>query len=76
MNKYKKIIILNNVVEAKWIEGLLADRNIPFLIRSYGDSVYDGVFQVQSGWGYLESAVEYEQEILSIFNESKLSEQE
>lgn len=69
MDRTVKILILNNPIEANLIDGLLNERNIPHIIRSYHDSAYDGLFQIQSGWGQLDSPEEYKEEILLIYNE-------
>jgi len=68
MERYKKIIALNNEMEAKLVENLLTERNIPHRIRSYHDSAYDGLFQMQKGWGIVEAPEEYEDEIKSLYN--------
>ena len=67
--KAVKILVLNNEIEAKLLSEILKDRNIPHLIRSYHDSVYDGLWQIQSGWGHIEAPQEYKEQILSIYNE-------
>lgn len=69
MKKAVKILVLNNEIEAKLLSEILNDKNIPHLIRSYHDSVYDGLWQVQSGWGHIEAPQEYKEEILKIYNE-------
>ena len=69
MEKPGKILILNNEFEAKLLEEILTEKNIPFMIRSYHDSVYDGLWQIQSGWGHLEAPLEYKDEILKIYSE-------
>ena len=69
MRGYKKIVELNNEVEAKLIESVLIERDIPHLIRSYHDSAYDGLFQAQMGWGHLEAPARYEEEIAQICND-------
>jgi hypothetical protein len=69
MYKAVKILVFNNEIEAKLLEGLLKDRNIPHLIRSYHDSAMNGLWQVQSGWGHIEAPNEYKEEILAIYNE-------
>ena len=66
---FEKIIDLNNEFEASLIEEILNDRDIPFIIRSYADTAYDGVFQVQYGWGHLEAPLGFKDEIISIYNE-------
>jgi hypothetical protein len=68
MDKTVKILILNNAIEANLLDGLLKERDIPHMIRSYHDSAYDGLWQIQSGWGQLDAPEEYKDEILLIYN--------
>jgi len=63
MERYKKVVVLNNEMEAKIVENMLNDRGIPHRIRSYHDSAYDGLFQAQKGWGIVEAPPEFEDEI-------------
>jgi hypothetical protein len=67
MSKTEKILILDNEIEARLIDGLLNDKGIPHLIRSYHDSAYDGLWQVHSGWGQLDAPEEYRDEIQNIY---------
>ena len=69
MDKTIKILVLNNEIEANLIDGLLKERNIPHLIRSYHDSAYDGLWQSHAGWGQLDAPEEFKDEILKIYNE-------
>jgi hypothetical protein len=69
MTKAVKILVLNNEIEAKLLSGILKEKNIPHLIRSYHDSAYDGLWQIQSGWGHIEAPPEYKKEILKIYEE-------
>ncbi len=69
MNNPVKILTLSSEVEALLIDNILKDRNIPHIIRSYHDSVYDGLWQTSSVWGQLEAPEEYSAEILSIYKE-------
>ena len=71
MAKTKKIIEFDNGVQANMLDAALTERKIPFIIQSYHDSAYDGVFQTQLGWGYLEAPLEYEDEIKAIYSELK-----
>lgn len=64
-----KILVLNNEVEATLFDQILQDRNIPFLIRSFHDSAYDGLWQNQAGWGHLMAPPEYKEEILRLYSE-------
>jgi hypothetical protein len=68
MDNTEKILILDNQIQAKLMEEILTDKNIPFIIRSYHDSAYDGLWQMQSGWGHIEAPPKYRDEILEVFN--------
>jgi hypothetical protein len=68
MDRIVKILVLNNAIEANLLDGLLKEREIPHVIRSYHDSAYDGLWQIQSGWGQLDAADEFREEILEIYN--------
>ncbi len=67
MSDTEKILDLENMIQAKLLEEILTEKNIPFIIRSYHDSAYDGLWQMQSGWGHLEAPPEYKEEILKVF---------
>jgi hypothetical protein len=64
-----KILMLKNQIEAQLLDGLLNERNIPHIIRSYHDSAYDGLWQTKTGWGHVEAGEEFASEIISIYNE-------
>ena len=46
----KKILTISSEIEALRIKDILDSNEIPHLIRSFHDSVYDGIFQNQYGW--------------------------
>jgi outer membrane protein assembly factor BamE (lipoprotein component of BamABCDE complex) len=69
MNKLKKIMVLENGVEASLLDSILNERGIPHIIKSYHDTALDGIFQTHRGWGHVESTEEYEKEILSIYED-------
>ena len=69
MSKTVKILVLENEIEANLLDGLLKEREIPHVIRSYHDSAYDGLWQYHSGWGQLDAPEEYRDEILMIYRE-------
>ena len=48
---YIQIAVLDNFFEAQLLESILKERSIPHHLRSYHDTAYDGLFQVQKGWG-------------------------
>ncbi len=66
MEDYIKVAILDNEVEARLIESILEEREIPHMLRSYHDTAYDGLFQTQKGWGEIRATKSFEKEILDI----------
>ena len=67
MGDFKKIVILENAVEAQLLKALLEERQIPHVIRSFHDSAMDGLYQMGRGWGRIEAPAEYEEEILLLY---------
>ena len=64
-----RILDFNNEFEAKLLDEILNDKNIPHLIRSYHDSAYDGLWQMQSSWGNIEAPEEYRDEIQLVYDQ-------
>ena len=48
---FKKITVVENKFEADLIAQTLQREDIPFMIRSYHDTAYNGIFIPQKGWG-------------------------
>lgn len=71
MGSNKKIVILNNEVEAKLMEEILKEKQIPHILQSYHSIIYDGIFQLNKGWGHVESEEIYKEVILSIYEDIK-----
>ncbi|MGB5422059.1 MAG: hypothetical protein WBN03_07855 [Desulfobacterales bacterium] len=65
-NEFVKIASLESLVEAQVLESILTDHHIPYRIRSFHDTAYDGLFQLQKGWGDLYAPASYEAEIIEI----------
>lgn len=76
MAKIKEILTLKNGIEAQIMREILDEKKIPCIIRSYYDSAYDGIFQTQSAWGYIEALPEYAEEILAIYKDLEESKPE
>jgi len=76
MEEFKKIAVLDNEIQARLIDSILTEREIPHRLRSYHDSAYDGIFQTQKGWGIVQSPLQYEEEILAILEDLPLEEPE
>jgi hypothetical protein len=69
MSKPVKILMFKNEIEAMLLDEILTEKQIPHLIRSYHDSAYDGLWQMQAGWGHIEAPEEFKAEILEAYNQ-------
>ena len=67
--QFIKIAVLENAVEAQLISSILGQRDIPHRLRSYYDTAYDGLFQVQKGWGKVYAPQSHKKEILQIIKD-------
>lgn len=76
MEEFKKIVALDNEIQARLMDSILTEREIPHRMRSYHDSAYDGIFQTQKGWGIIQAPIEYKEEILAILADLPLEEKE
>ena len=63
MDGFKKILILDNEIQARLLDSILAERDIPHRLRSYHDSAYDGLFQTGKGWGAILAPGSFKEEI-------------
>ena len=69
MDGFKKILVLDNEIQARLLDSILAERDIPHRLRSYHDSAYDGLFQAHKGWGHIEAPEIFEEEIKMIYKD-------
>ena len=69
MENYIKIATMDNEIEARLVDSILTERNIPHLMRSYHDTAYDGLFQTQKGWGYVSAPEWFKEEVLEILTD-------
>ena len=63
---FEKIVRIGNQIEAQVLESVLTEHEIPFRIRSFHDTAYDGLFQFQKGWGELYAPGEFKEKIIEI----------
>jgi hypothetical protein len=69
-----RILVLKSEMEALLLSGLLEQRGIPHMLRSFHDSAYNGMWQTQTCWGFLDADEENREEILKIYGEMSLPE--
>ena len=63
------IFAIENGIEAQVLGSILTERNIPHRMRSYYDTAYDGLFQVQKGWGFVYAPEFFKDEIREIISD-------
>ena len=67
-----KIAVLDSEVQAEAIDGLLTEREIPHVMRSYGDASLDGLFQAGHGWGHVEAPENQRENILQALKDIEI----
>lgn len=73
MEEIVKIATLENEIEAKLLDAVLTEQNVPHFIGTYHDAAYNGIFQPQKGWGFVEAPASYEKHILEILTDIRKS---
>lgn len=66
MDDLTKVIVLENDIEANLLDSILNERGIPHVMNSYYDTAYDGLYQMQKGWGHVSAPVSYHEEIKEV----------
>ena len=69
MEDFVKVVTLENDNEARLLDSILRERDIPYHIKSYHDTAFDDLFQTQKGWGHLSSPASYHDEIMEILSD-------
>ena len=69
MEDYVKAAILENEDEARLMESILNEREIPHMMRSYYDTAFDGLYQAQKGWGHVSTPASYKAEVMEIISD-------
>jgi hypothetical protein len=64
-----KIAVLENAIEAQLLSSVLSQYEIPHRLRSYHDTAYDGLFQLQKGWGEICGPEDVRQQVLDALAE-------
>ena len=59
-----RIAVLENAIEAQLLSSVLTQYEIPHRLRSYHDTAYDGLFQLQKGWGEIYGPDDVRQQVL------------
>lgn len=60
---------LENEIEAGLLSAILEEKGIVHVILSYHDTAYDGLFQVQKGWGVIRGPESVSDKVLEILED-------
>ena len=69
MEDFLKVITLENDNEARLLDSILKERAIPYRMKSYYDTAFDGLYQTQKGWGHISAPRAYHEEIIEIVSD-------
>ncbi len=64
-------IKLDNQFEAELYTNILDEEKIPHVLISNESSVYNGIFELTMGWGYVDIPKEYEKKALILYKALK-----
>ncbi len=64
-----KVAVLEDIIEAQVVVSILEEKKIPHRVRSFHDTAYDGLFQVQKGWGEIHAPQACESDIVEIIDD-------
>jgi hypothetical protein len=73
MNRWVKVGIIENRFEGDRVSQALNEANIPFLIKSFLDTAYNGLYLPQKGWGVVRVPEEFREEAKKVISEVKRS---
>ncbi len=69
----ENVIPIATQLEAKFLEEVLQDKDIPHVFISYHDSAFNGLYQMQHGWGHVEVPKEYVELVKALYEELRRS---
>ncbi len=71
MSRWVKAGSVENRFEGDRVSQALTEGEIPFLIKSYHDTAYDGLYVLQKGWGVVMVPREFKDEAKKIVSDVK-----
>jgi hypothetical protein len=64
--KIVRVCPLHDEPEAQLLCGILEKQNIPYTLKPMADAAYNGIYQAQACWGYIEAPAPYADSIMAI----------
>lgn len=69
VKKRPNVIPIVKEIDARYLESVLEDHEIPYHMVSYHDSAYAGLFQLEHGWGHVEVPLDRVEEVEQLYKE-------
>ena len=69
----KNVIPIEQKIEADFLRRVLEENGIPHVFISYHDTAFDGLYQLQLGWGHVEVPMDRVSEVRQHYEEIKMS---
>jgi hypothetical protein len=69
----ENVIPIDSELDAKFLEEVLDDQGIPHVFISYHDTAFNGIYQMQHGWGHVEVPMDRVDEAKRLYEELKRS---
>ena len=69
VKKRPNVIPIEKEIDARYLESVLQDHEIPYHMVSYHDTAYAGLFQLEHGWGHVEVPLERVEEAEKLYQE-------
>lgn len=66
---FTKVASIDNLIEAQLLTSILREQDIPHQVISHHDTAYDGLFQMQKGWGDIKAPGHYHAAIQKIIDQ-------
>lgn len=69
MTKYQHVLDLNSEYEARMLEEILHDNDIPHVIVAREGSAFGSIVQMEEGYGYVTAPEEFHARIAALYRE-------
>ena len=71
MERFEQVALLDDEMQARLLDSILASRGIPHIMVNYSDPAYAGLFPRQKDWGYVETTEHYWDEVATLLDDIK-----
>lgn len=69
----ENVIPIEKEIEADFLRSVLKEKEIPSVFITYHDTAFDGLYQLNQGWGHVEVPLERANEVKQLYRQVKES---